>query len=89
MNNELDERGKAIQGNSVAMLFNASSQVVDFTLPPLPHPQFWSVICDPSMSHSRSKRYRGPDKIQVSDHSLVALESHSLWSRIAAMITRR
>ena len=89
MNQELDERGKAIQGNSVAILFNASSQVVDFTLPPLPHPQFWSVICDTSMSHSGSKRYRGPDKIQVSDHSLVALESHSLWSRIAAMITRR
>ena len=89
MIDELDEQGREIRGNSVAVLFNASSQVVDFTLPSLPRRESWNLICDTSKCHARPQRYRGPEKIQLADHSLVALESHNLWSRIVAMLSRR
>jgi glycogen operon protein len=82
---EVDERGNPIQGATVAMLFNASHEPVEFTLPKLPPREYWRPILDSHSPNSMEKKLRGGQIIDVYPHSILVLEQHRIWPRLRAV----
>ena len=72
MIDEYDDRGVPIVGSTLLILFNASSETVEFRLPVLRMHQYWKAILDSSAT--ATKRARGRDRVTLIDHALLVYE---------------
>lgn len=74
MLNEFDTRGKAIEGRTLTILYNASTENVNFVLPTVGHAEYWCPILDTSSWLSVPKRIRGGDAVPMLARSILVLE---------------
>lgn len=81
MIDEFDECGASIASNSVAILFNASSQPCDFLLP-ASEPGRWKTVLTSNSGKSPRSRIRGGAKVKVEDRAILVLELLRPWSNV-------
>ncbi|MGH7803615.1 MAG: glycogen debranching protein GlgX, partial [Candidatus Binatia bacterium] len=67
---EVDDRGRAVTGDTLLWLLNASSKSVTFAMPKLPEPGTWHELVDTARAAPRPVR---GESVAVTAHSSVLL----------------
>ena len=67
---EIDERGRSEQGQTLFLALNASNRAQHFVLPRLPDSQSWRELVNTSQAVRRTPKGAG---VNVAPHSLVLL----------------
>ena len=84
MVNEFDTHGKAIEGRTLTILYNASGENVNFVLPTVGRAEYWRPILDTSSWLSVRKRIRGGDAVPMVARSILVLELRRIWPAFLA-----
>ena len=70
---ELDELGHTLRGDSLLLLLNGGARSKQFTLPALDGAGKWTELLD--TSHERTRNLRD-DRVNLAAHSLILLALH-------------
>jgi glycogen operon protein len=72
---EVDERGRPIQGDSLLLLVNAGDRACQFQLPKLPKPGTWEQTLNTARGGGRRLRHEAPN---LATHSMILLTYRTL-----------
>jgi hypothetical protein len=87
MINETDERGRPIIGRTMLLLFNATPQPVDFTLPEHEPHQFWRLVFDTSRQVP-GRRFTNGETYSLLPRSMTMLQLRGLRPRLLARLLK-
>ena len=74
---EVDEKGEAIVGDTILVLFNAHSDEVPFTLPPLDPEQRWQRIVDTCSPHTEPHVFEQGSRYPLQGRSIAVFKHTS------------
>ncbi len=77
---EVDERGREIKGNTLLVLFNASENIVAFTLPAAESSHHWKEVFRTDSGRTAMKHFHADASVPLQDHSLVVFEMRASLS---------
>ena len=78
MIDEIDERGRPVQGATLLVLFNAEHQAMRFRLPVVSRRQYWRLLLDSGAEPAGAKKLPGGGDYQLVDHSLAVFALKSV-----------
>ena len=70
---EVDSRGRHIQGDSLLVLLNAHHEAIPFTLPPARSDSGWERVLDTALAEARAEFFAGGAPYALEGRSLVVL----------------
>ena len=74
MLDEVDDRGRRIDGRTLLLLLNAHNHPVPFTIPRHQPDEAWKPVFDTARPRPPQRRYHLGDRYEVEGHSAVVLE---------------
>ncbi len=83
MIDEVDERGRAIHGDTIVMLLNANHESVPFNIPQHRTDESWQVVFDTGQKLQKPKRFRHGMTYMLLPHSMAVLQLKKSRTRIA------
>ncbi len=90
MIDEVDERGRAIVGQTLLILFNAQDRRIPFVLPPTGPNEVWRLVLDTNNEYPRHTRYVAANTFALAGRSVALFELHtSLRKKLARYFQRR
>ncbi|MCH5374512.1 MAG: glycogen debranching enzyme GlgX, partial [Planctomycetes bacterium] len=89
MLDETDERGRAILGSTMLVLFSAEDHEIEFVLPGVDADRYWSPVLDTSEHHRRPKRLPGGYRYLLHSRSVAVLKLKRFWPKLLARYHQR
>lgn len=84
MQGECDERGRAVQGRTLNVCYNASPDDVTYRLPHLDEAEYWLPVVDTSVWQPEKRRLLGKSQVTLKSRSLMVFELHRVWPGLLA-----
>ena len=86
MIDEFDDRGRAIEGETLLILFNAEEGPAEFTLPQVESHEFWKMEVDTTSNAPPARRVRGGARLVRAGRSVAILTLKRFRSKLLAQV---